>query len=526
MRAWRDLAQQSLYYAASEVATVARLDAEPADEVPGKYQSGRTAQDGERLRAERPPSPREARPLPPHRAAARSCARGRITALTPDASDLRGRRDGPARETCGRWYHDACPGPQAPAGWSSSTSERAVAEARTAMKRLFAVALGILTAIGGFVDIGDLVTNAQVGARFGLSLAWVVVLGVIGICVFAEMSGRVAAVSGPARRSTWSASGSGRGSGCSTSSARWLVTLLTFIAEIGGVALALQLVTSVSSYAAVVPFVGAAVWLVLWRAKFSIIENVFGLLGLALIVFAVALWQLGPGLGRAVPSRPSRPTSRGRGAGRPTLLRGRPVRRGDDAVRGVLLLLRRRRGALDGQGPRHDAGQRLHRLPARRPAVAGDRRLRRGGALPAGHRGRRRSARWPAGGGRARQARRWRSSILGFFAATFGAALRDRALGRLQHRAVLRLAVGQVRPARRGGPVPPGRCCVVHRSLARACSLTAVDPIMVTEFSVVFSAVALPLTYFPILVVANDPDYMGEHATAGSRTRSAPSTWS
>jgi Mn2+/Fe2+ NRAMP family transporter len=28
---------------------------------------------------------------------------------------------------------------------------------------------------------------------------------------------------------------------------------------------------------------------------------------------------------------------------------------------------------------------------------------------------------------------------------------------------------------------------------------------------VVFSAVALPLTYFPILVVANDPDYMGEY---------------
>jgi Mn2+/Fe2+ NRAMP family transporter len=41
--------------------------------------------------------------------------------------------------------------------------------------------------------------------------------------------------------------------------------------------------------------------------------------------------------------------------------------------------------------------------------------------------------------------------------------------------------------------------------------LTGVDPIAVTELSVVFSAVALPLTYFPILVVANDPDYMGEH---------------
>ena len=40
------------------------------------------------------------------------------------------------------------------------------------MKKLFSVALGILTAIGGFVDIGDLVTNAQVGARFGCRSGW------------------------------------------------------------------------------------------------------------------------------------------------------------------------------------------------------------------------------------------------------------------------------------------------------------------------------------------------------------------
>ena len=56
------------------------------------------------------------------------------------------------------------------------------------MKRIFAVALGVLTAIGGFVDIGDLVTNAVVGSRFGMSLAWVVVVGVVGICVFANMA--------------------------------------------------------------------------------------------------------------------------------------------------------------------------------------------------------------------------------------------------------------------------------------------------------------------------------------------------
>jgi len=46
---------------------------------------------------------------------------------------------------------------------------------------------------------------------------------------------------------------------------------------------------------------------------------------------------------------------------------------------------------------------------------------------------------------------------------------------------------------------------------AVALLLTTVDPIMLTEYSVVFSAVALPLTYLPILVVANDRTYMGRH---------------
>lgn len=81
------------------------------------------------------------------------------------------------------------------------------------MKRLFAVALGDLTAIGGFVDIGDLVTNAQVGARFGRSLAWVVLVGVLGTCVFAEMPGLVSALSGrrtPPGRPDSTARGSGR----------------------------------------------------------------------------------------------------------------------------------------------------------------------------------------------------------------------------------------------------------------------------------------------------------------------------
>jgi Mn2+/Fe2+ NRAMP family transporter len=163
------------------------------------------------------------------------------------------------------------------------------------VKKLYALALGVLTAIGGFVDIGDLVTNALVGSRFGMSLAWVVVLGVGGIVVFAEMSGRVVALSG---RPTFDIVRERLGPrvGLLNLLGSMAVTLLTFVAEIGGVALALELATSVWEFFWV-PFVAALVWFVLWRAKFDLIENVFGLLGLALIVFAVALWQLGPDWG-------------------------------------------------------------------------------------------------------------------------------------------------------------------------------------------------------------------------------------
>ena len=42
--------------------------------------------------------------------------------------------------------------------------------------------------------------------------------------------------------------------------------------------------------------------------------------------------------------------------------------------------------------------------------------------------------------------------------------------------------------------------------------VTGVDPIMVTELSVIAAVVALPLTYVPILLVANDRAYMDRYA--------------
>lgn len=159
------------------------------------------------------------------------------------------------------------------------------------MKKVTALALGVLAAIGGFVDIGDLVTNAVVGSRFGMSLAPVVVIGVVGvvgICLFAQMSGRVAAVSGRARFEIIRER-LGPRAGAANLIASLFLTVMTLTAEVGGIALALQLVTDVEPRLWI-PFTAFAVWLVVWRVRFKILENVAGLLGLALVVFGVALF--------------------------------------------------------------------------------------------------------------------------------------------------------------------------------------------------------------------------------------------
>jgi Mn2+/Fe2+ NRAMP family transporter len=40
--------------------------------------------------------------------------------------------------------------------------------------------------------------------------------------------------------------------------------------------------------------------------------------------------------------------------------------------------------------------------------------------------------------------------------------------------------------------------------------LSTIDPVQLTEYMLVFSAVALPLTYLPILIIANDRRYLGD----------------
>ena len=374
------------------------------------------------------------------------------------------------------------------------------------MKRIFAVALGILTAIGGFVDIGDLVTNAVVGSRFGLGLAWVVLLGVVGICVYAQMSGRVAAVSG---RATFEVIRERLGprAGLANLTASFLITLLTVTAEVGGVALALQLATSVGP-GWWIPVAAFGVWIVVWRAKFDLLENVTGLLGLTLIVFAVALFMLSPDW-----------ASLAEQALAPTIPDGEPVATyWFFAVALFGAAMTPYEVFFFSSGAVEEGWTRKDLATSRANVLVG---FPLGGLLSIAIAGCAAVVLLPesiavtslsqvvlpvaqAGGMLALS-----FAIVGILAATFGAALETTLSTGYTLAQYLGWSWGKFRR-----PAQAARfhvAMIVVLLIAVGILATGVDPIAVTEISVVFSAVALPLTYLPILLVANDPEYMGEH---------------
>ncbi len=176
------------------------------------------------------------------------------------------------------------------------------------MKKVASLALGVFTAIGGFIDIGDLITDALIGARFGLALVWVTVVAVIGVALYSEMAGRVAVVTG---RTVFDLirERMGARAGLWTVIASYLVNAIALVAELCGVALAIELLTDVH-YLLWVPVVAFIAWFVVWRVSFEHMERVYGLAGMAMFVFVVAVWQLSPDWGAiwhdmAVPTVPA-----------------------------------------------------------------------------------------------------------------------------------------------------------------------------------------------------------------------------
>lgn len=62
-------------------------------------------------------------------------------------------------------------------------------------KQIFEIALGVITSVGGFLEVGSIATAAQAGAVFGFQLIWPIALGTLCLIFLIEMSGRLAAVS-------------------------------------------------------------------------------------------------------------------------------------------------------------------------------------------------------------------------------------------------------------------------------------------------------------------------------------------
>jgi Mn2+/Fe2+ NRAMP family transporter len=52
---------------------------------------------------------------------------------------------------------------------------------------------------------------------------------------------------------------------------------------------------------------------------------------------------------------------------------------------------------------------------------------------------------------------------------------------------------------------------LVFTLIAAAVVATGIDPVMITEYSVIFGVVAMPLTYLPVLAIANDEGFMGRY---------------
>jgi len=373
------------------------------------------------------------------------------------------------------------------------------------VKRLFEVALGILAAIGGFVDIGDLVFNVEAGAKFRYQLLWVVVVGVVGIIVYSEMCGRVAAVS---KRAVFDAIrerlGFGLGLGALVSSQ--VVNLMTLAAEVGGLALVLQLLSGLP-YRALIVLGIAALAVVIWVAPFEWIERIFGYGGLTLLVFAVAAIKLHPGWGSVAHGFVPHVSSSDRlvyayfvvgllGAAMTPyevyFYSSGVVEEGwtpkDLGLNRTNAMIGYGLGGFLSFALMITAGALFLPLGIE-PQLIGTVAL--GAQVPLGTIG-------------------LILALVGILFAVGGAAIDTCFSGAYNAAQYFGWEWGKYR--RPSGAPRFTIAWVVLLVLALLVIITGIDPVMLTEYAVIFSVVALPLTYIPILLVANDKSYMGRYA--------------
>lgn len=373
------------------------------------------------------------------------------------------------------------------------------------IKRFSGLALGILTAVGGFVDMGGIITAAQAGARYRFGLLWTLVPGLIGLIVYADMSGRVVIASG---RTLFDVIRDRLGFRLALIPliATVVVNTLTLVLEIAGMALALQLATRIP-YPILIPVAALLLGVILWRVRFDLLENGSAMLGLAMCVAVVALLKLGPPW-RAV----------GRDLLHPTMTFTGPLTGYLFAAVSLLGAYMTpyqfyfySSGAVEDEWSGEDlVTNRITSLVGSAFGAIIDFALIVIAALVLFPRGADVATLGDAGQPirEALGAPGWDLFLVGAFAVSLGAGLETALSGAY--------AVCQYVGWDWGKHGRPREAPLFHLLYlimliaAVALALSGIDPVRLTVVTLAAAAAALPFTFLPLLIIANDKDYMGE----------------
>jgi manganese transport protein len=373
------------------------------------------------------------------------------------------------------------------------------------VSKILGLALGILAAIGGFVDIGDLVFNTAAGATFGYQLVWVIPVGVVGIVVYSEMSGRVAAVSGKAvfdavrERVGFTAA-------LGTLVSSEVVNLMTLACELGGVAIALQLLCGLPyRWLILLAVIGLVV--IIWVTSFEWLERLFGYGGLCMLVFAVAAVKVSPDWGKVGNGFIPHITHNN-----PTLYLYFVIGLLGTAMSPYEVYFYSSGGVEERWGPKDLGLNRANAiigyglggtLSIALMIVGATVFLGRG--ISPEHLGT-----VALGAGDPLGKIGLLLAIVGILFAVGGASIDTLFSGAYNLAQFCGWEWGRYRHPK--GAPRFALTWIVLLILAMGIVLTGVDPVVLTEYAVIFSVVALPLTYVPILLVANDRAYMGRYS--------------
>ncbi len=370
------------------------------------------------------------------------------------------------------------------------------------MRAVLQIALGIIAAVGGFMEIGDLVFSSQAGATFGYATLWGIPIGVGGIILFSEMSGRVSAV---AKKPTFQLVRERYGERLSlfTLVSSLVLTVLTLAAELGGLGFVLNYFFDVSvGFFVLVALIAIAV--AIYFLPFEGIERLFGYMGLALLVYIASSINLDPDWGEV--GRGFVPESHSAAVYWYFVV---------GLIAAALMpyeIYFYSSGAVEERwGPRDMTVNRLN-------AIVG---FGLGGLISVGILVTAAQLFKPAGisptsigsvGLMAEQPYAELGLILALVGILFavGGATIDTAFSAAYN---LAQHQGWKWGKRRGLENEPRFTIslLAFLLIGLAVAQTGIDPIQLTEYAVIFSVIILPLTYLPILLVAHDRGAMGEH---------------